>query len=807
MDNLGLYKDIDYKQIVKELYQQLNSIDNLPEMSYPGENYIQFNILPKYGVHFELWLIGKDGLMYLDLHQEKRTKELNDNFIKQMRTVIGSNEKYSIQKRERNKDAQIIRQSKAYKKDEVLNLVNEIAHDVIEMYQLFQQPILTYFKNNQNIESITEDMQYWILLCNPDKWFGENDQQNAQVNSVLFNLTNETWRVGKKQFSKAKVGDCGIIKVGEDTRPLKRRTSLNGGIVNQLEPGIYAIFEIVAGPKGEALWIDEDEQYRIKIEIKRNLYREGKIINKQDSQKLLGNKYSAFASESLSKEIYDKVQLFLNNEGKSVNPPLNQILYGPPGTGKTYHTINKAIEIIDNDFYQYHKEPTSENRRILKNKFEELKEAGQIVFTTFHQSYGYEEFVEGIKAEAAGNGIIYKVEPGMFKQLCQEAQKKHESKITVDTDTFELTKDIFETLYADFTNNLMDHSGNQVSNCTLQTSTKQNFDLYKNSTPSIVVKAGKERTSMSVSYSELEKVFFENKKPVYSSYEHIIIDKILEPLNCRIEDINNTKKHYILIIDEINRGNISKIFGELITLIEDSKRIGKAEEIRVSLPYSGMGDDDRGFGVPSNLYIVGTMNTADRSIALMDTALRRRFHFEEMIPNLEVLSSDDKKVKNYNSDKKQDNDLEVKEINIRLLLKKMNERIEYLYDRDHTIGHAYFMSLKEQIKDINSVLRDKNDDEKLLELESIFRNKIIPLLQEYFYDDWEKIRLILGDNQKEKNEATKALQFIKIKEGYDPKTLFGDTQHELLDNDDSTKVYEINKDAFLTPESYVKIYG
>jgi 5-methylcytosine-specific restriction protein B len=188
------------------------------------------------------------------------------------------------------------------------------------------------------------------------------------------------------------------------------------------------------------------------------------------------------------------------------------------------------------------------------------------------------------------------------------------------------------------------------------------------------------------------------------------------------------------------------------------------------------------------------MNTADRSIALMDTALRRRFEFTEMMPDLEVLSSDDNKVKDYNSDKKQDNDMKVDEINIRLLLKKMNERIEYLYDRDHTIGHAYFMNLKDPNK------------QNLETLSNIFRNKIIPLLQEYFYDDWEKIRLVLGDNQKEKNEDTKAFQFIKIKEGYDPKTLFGDTQHELLDNDDSAKVYEINKDAFSNPKSYIKIY-
>jgi len=206
-------------------------------------------------------------------------------------------------------------------------------------------------------------------------------------------------------------------------------------------------------------------------------------------------------------------------------------------------------------------------------------------------------------------------------------------------------------------------------------------------------------------YNEFKKLKFENIDEIKSD----------EPL-----------KNYILIIDEINRGNISKIFGELITLIEPSKRIGADEEIKVKLPYS---NDD--FGVPQNLYILGTMNTADRSIALMDTALRRRFEFIEMLPDLEVL-----------------NDLLVDGINIKLMLEKINQRVEYLYDRDHTIGHSYFISLKE-----NATLE---------ELENIFKNKIIPLLQEYFYDDWEKILMVLGNGFIEKKVISNDIFDYKV---------------------------------------------
>ena len=356
----------------------------------------------------------------------------------------------------------------------------------------------------------------------------------------------------------------------------------------------------------------------------------------------------------------------MTDDDKKLNYPLNQILYGPPGTGKTYTTVVKAIEIIEE-----RKVDISENRNDLKNKFDEYIRSRQIKFITFHQSYGYEEFVEGIKpvfdGENEDSDITYEISKGIFYQCCENA-----------------------LLLSDYKGKLRDFC-----------------DMPK---------------------YERQKFFNEN-----------------------------TPK-YAIFIDEINRGNISKIFGELITLIEPSKRLGADDEIMVELPYS-----KEKFGVPSNLYIIGTMNTADRSIALMDTALRRRFEFVEMMPEYDTL-----------------NETIIEGINVREMLKTINERIEYLYDRDHTIGHAYFINVSD-----------------LKTLANVFKNKILPLLQEYFYDDWEKIRLVLGDSQKDEN-----LQLVKIKRNMAAEKLF----RGKIDYIDDKILYEINSEAFNNPQSYIEIY-
>ena len=236
--------------------------------------------------------------------------------------------------------------------------------------------------------------------------------------------------------------------------------------------------------------------------------------------------------------------------------------------------------------------------------------------------------------------------------------------------------------------------------------------------------------------------------------------EIIEKYSKNTIEVEEKKKNHVFIIDEINRGNISKIFGELITLIEPTKRIGQTEGQKVRLPYS-----QKLFGVPNNVYLIGTMNTADRSIATIDTALRRRFNFKEMLPDEEVLDG-----------------IYVEYVSIKDIFIKMNKRITVLFDREHTLGHAYFLPLK--------------DAPTIETLANIFENSIIPLLQEYFYEDYEKIRMVLGDNQKDSEDK----QFITIEEN-DYNDLFGDIDYDF----DEMSTYKINSFALTNIEAYRSI--
>ncbi|EJD4620784.1 AAA family ATPase, partial [Campylobacter jejuni] len=458
--------------------------------------------------------------------------------------------------------------------------------------------------------------------------------------------------------------------------------------------------------------LNKNEEFKLKNSNGHNMY----------SSAL--NYYRAFLIDYYEQDIFitERVQ---SEESNMKIIPLNQILYGSPGTGKTYHTIDKALEIISKE--EKIQIPSEDDRINRKKIFDEYVKNGQIVFTTFHQSYGYEEFVEGIKPiidnDENSQEVKYDVKDGIFKELCDKSLKNYILSMQNENE-IDLDKLIFE--FANYINQDFLNKGNEfpLENKVSIKKILLNFkDEYRSFSLGGSIKSPQ---SLTIDIIKRDYLNFKNKKilsfkdikPKYDSqsdyhgnaiYYFMFYNKLKEFENIQNEKFKIKKeilKSYIIIIDEINRGNVSKIFGELITLIEPSKRIGEKEELKVTLPYSG-----KEFGVPKNVYIIGTMNTADRSITSLDTALRRRFEFIEMMPDVSKLSMD------------------CEGINLQELLKAINTRIEYLLDREKTIGHAFFISV-----------------ENLEDLKKVFKNKIIPLLQEYFYNDYALIDAVLNKN-------------------------------------------------------------
>ncbi|MDI9309650.1 MAG: AAA family ATPase [Limnohabitans sp.] len=503
----------------------------------------------------------------------------------------------------------------------------------------------------------------------------------------------------------------------------------------------------------------------------------------------------------------DKIENLYNKGENMKKANLNQILYGPPGTGKTYKTISKALEIINDEEV---KELNFKNRKAVKELFDKKLNNGQIVFTTFHQSMSYEDFIEGIKPlkpEEGDEFVKYDVIEGVFKKLCRKSIKEYYQNVTND-EVFERLNS-FDNAWNDLLGKIQSSFDSNVK-FSLDTISGQSMDVIGISDRgNLYLKPQYEGAKdYTVSYDRMQKLFEaipdlelvqnidkefrnvigganttaywcvlnyiktwleQNPTSIHNQQKQQISDSIVKFENTIVkENLESPVLKYVLIIDEINRGNVSQIFGELITLIEESKRLGNDEALEVTLPYS-----KETFGVPPNLYIIGTMNTADRSVEALDTALRRRFGFEEMMPQSELLSPsalyckllweykdvpwenkefmekektffevfgypDDfniKKNDTWETMKESDDKTKLDyfkdftfSLDLSQVLEIINKRIEILLDRDHTIGHSYF---------INVI--------SLEDLENTFKNNIIPLLQEYFYNDYEKIALVLGE--------------------------------------------------------------
>lgn len=352
-----------------------------------------------------------------------------------------------------------------------------------------------------------------------------------------------------------------------------------------------------------------------------------------------------------------------------INMPLNQILFGPPGTGKTYNSIDKAVEIVTGIKY---------NHEVSKDIFDKLKKEGQIEFVTFHQNYSYEDFMVGIRPDIEFEHLRFKPYRGIFYEIAKKAKENYlaSKEQTGLARSFsqvfnELIKPIEEknksveiTMISGLKYKITDVSDTTIHFTKPSGGTQHTLSIQ---TLQDIVEGIREVTSgLYVYYNPLAKLIQEKRKPSRSGKKEEL-------------------KRFVLIIDEINRANISKVFGELITLLEDDKRLGEPNELKITLP-----NGEKEFGVPPNLYLIGTMNTADKSIALIDIALRRRFEFIGFYPNYDILKPE-----------------------ASVLLQKINEEVYKLKSSaDYLIGHAYFM--KEQ------------------DIETTLRNKVIPLLMEYF---------------------------------------------------------------------------
>ncbi|MHA3045526.1 McrB family protein [Riemerella anatipestifer] len=382
------------------------------------------------------------------------------------------------------------------------------------------------------------------------------------------------------------------------------------------------------------------------------------------------------------------------------NMPLNSILYGPPGTGKTYNSIDKAVALVTG---------SSSDHISNKKQFDELRKQGQIEFVTFHQNYSYEDFMVGIRPNVSEttSELSFKKHYGIFYEIAKRARENYDNSLkdeqTISRENWvnEKFEEFKEYVEAEIEENGKFAIKNNVSIYSVEdevfiyTGEKENGELWKN-----------QRIGMH--YDALINIYLadvQNRQDIkkldnvpslekqHATYSFELIEKFRQFLKEKGYKFQSTTvqkeplKNFVLIIDEINRANISRVFGELITLLEDDKRLGKPNELKITLP-----NGEKEFGVPPNLYLIGTMNTADKSIALIDIALRRRFEFIGYYPDYE-----NEKLKPE----------------AKTLLQKINEEIYKLKNSaDYLIGHAYFMK-----------------DEAI---ETTLRNKVVPLLMEYF---------------------------------------------------------------------------
>lgn len=459
------------------------------------------------------------------------------------------------------------------------------------------------------------------------------------------------------------------------------------------------------------------------------------------------------------------------SDTEETRQPVNRIYYGPPGTGKTYG----LSKLLRRDYEQAMTAVSAEEwrKQLINERIANLT-WWEAAAAALHDLGGKAKvaqllahpFIQAVAFTKGRNKNIPQTLWGTLQHHTAEDSKTVKSKVRMAPSVFDKSDD-----------SVWHFAGDWQEICAELIET---VAAYRAGPPAAGVVQRYSFVTFHQSYGYEE--FVEGLRPVLDGdaesgeIQYEIRSGVFKDL-CR-RAWSEPDQRFAMVIDEINRGNISKIFGELITLIEPDKRDGAENAVSVTLPYSG-----ERFSVPANVDIIGTMNTADRSLALLDTALRRRFEFVPVMPD----SRDDPGAPLAGLRVSAGEQV----IDIPRMLDAINQRVEALYDRDHCIGHAYFTPLA----------KVPDGDERLVALQQVFSTRILPLLEEYFFEDWQKIRLVLADNQK-----PAAAQFVRESADHedDLARLFGGDHG--LDSYATKRRYAVQDAAFSNPDAYIGIY-
>ncbi len=490
--------------------------------------------------------------------------------------------------------------------------------------------------------------------------------------------------------------------------------TLDGNIIITRKQDIRIFIDRERFKEGDLLLFESNGNREFSLSVKTSYDLDYSVLNSY-----LKNNYhltNTIPNNSLVNIVNDPSQEPL---GKIMRQPLNQILFGPPGTGKTDATVEKALEILE-----LKTDDRTENREIFRTLLNK-----NIFFVTMHPSYSYEDFVQGIKPKTSDKGdLLFEPKPGVFKIVSDLATKifedegevidneidnkdilrlcfflsKFNSKADKKANKYfgsESNGEVFASVGTRFGNNPNSIKNHRDKFDFLTTDERKGWQPHNGSSDRL---DNSELWPYNDIYLELKDKSFEDVKTIIQSIERKTETKVKRT-------VENT--NYVLILDEINRANISKVFGELITLLEEDKRIGKDNELSVTLPSGEI------FSVPPNLYVIGTMNTADKSIALVDIALRRRFQFIPVYPDSSVITD------HCNSADKEEK---------RTFMDLLNAKLRIDKGVDFQIGHAYFLK--------NNLLKD------------VINENVIPLLTEYYRNDLEKVKKLLSDLRKPLDE-------------------------------------------------------